>query len=655
MRLHYSYRYIYFITQIIFLWLFAQNILANNDDYQQRKYRSVLIISSYNPETERLTSTISDFINCFSQTIQNSTIQVENMNCKTYSTAFQWRTIMQDILTRHRQILDSGIVVTLGQEAWNSYIAQDSNLIANAPVVSALISDNCTELPTAQINTGTNRLRYWKDIKKIKYKAGIAYKYEIAKNIELGIKLYPKTKNVAFLYDNSLGGVCLKELMLRDIKRFPHLHPIIIDGQTQNAETVADKIKNLPQNTILLLGTWHVGKGDVYYVPKSVKQLTNGNPDIPIFTVTSIGMGINCIGGIVPKYQQCGEALAKICSDIATNTIRLDDLKLTYIPSHAVFDSQILADKGININRLPENASFINQKISIWANYKEYIIGIIIAIIFLVTVIFVQLRLVINFRRVSQQLTMSEHDLRISKDKAEESNKLKSAFIANMSHEIRTPLNAIVGFADLIAKGDTSKEEIDLFAGIINKNSEMLLGIINDILDLSRLESGRAQFKYSIVNIVEVCQNALHSIETIKKDGVELRLINQGINNYQVEVDSQKLNQILINLLSNACKFTKEGSIEITLTDDGEMFIVSVSDTGRGVPKEMAARIFQRFEKADEFVQGTGLGLSICEIAVKKMGGSIWLDTDYTEGARFTFKLPKHHFQKTNDTNQEIN
>ena len=156
--------------------------------------------------------------------------------------------------------------------------------------------------------------------------------------------------------------------MLRDIKRFPHLHPIIIDGQTQNAETVANEIKNLPQNTILLLGTWHVGKGDVYYVPKSVKQLTNGNPDIPIFTVTSIGMGINCIGGIVPKYQQCGEALAKICSDIATNTIRLDDLKLTYIPSHAVFDSQILADKGININRLPENASFINQKISIWAN-----------------------------------------------------------------------------------------------------------------------------------------------------------------------------------------------------------------------------------------------------------------------------------------------
>ena len=219
---------------------------------------------------------------------------------------------------------------------------------------------------------------------------------------------------------------------------------------------------------------------------------------------------------------------------------------------------------------------------------------------------------------------------------------MKSAFLANMSHEIRTPLNAIVGFSGLICSPENTPEEKELFLSLINKNSQLLLGIINDVLDLSRLESGRMQFAYVLTDVVDLSRNMLLSVEGQAQSGVKMNFVCAE-SSREVETDPQKLGQVIVNLLTNACKFTREGHINLELSFDDNAMNFSVSDTGRGVPAEMTERIFMRFEKVDEFVQGTGLGLSLCRMIVEKFGGKIWLDSSYTQGARFCFRIPLSH------------
>lgn len=234
---------------------------------------------------------------------------------------------------------------------------------------------------------------------------------------------------------------------------------------------------------------------------------------------------------------------------------------------------------------------------------------------------------------------MSEKELIIAKDRAEESNRLKSAFLANMSHEIRTPLNAIVGFSTVLAEENKNKEQQE-YLDIIQKNSDLLLRLINDILDLSRLESGRVQFNFSLCDITQLCRDQIAIINRVKKNAIAY--IFEADEPLSMVTDPQRLQQIFINLLNNAGKFTDTGTITLSynIEPDKNRVIFSVSDTGCGIPKEKQRQVFERFEKLNEFAQGSGLGLSICKLTINKMGGDIWIDPDYTKGSRFCFSHP---------------
>ena len=239
------------------------------------------------------------------------------------------------------------------------------------------------------------------------------------------------------------------------------------------------------------------------------------------------------------------------------------------------------------------------------------------------------------------QLKQTEAMLIQAKEKAEEADRLKSAFLANMSHEIRTPLNAIVGFSDVLSAGGASEEEQRGYFEIIRTNSDLLLRLINDILDVSRLEADRVILSLESCNVVQICQQVVASVAQAR------RSTNQFLFECEREVvemrtDVQRLQQVVINLLSNADKFTKEGTITLKLELDtaGNVAVFSVTDTGCGIPLDKQKRVFERFEKLNEYVQGTGLGLSICKLTVEKWGGEIWIDPAYTDGARFMFTHP---------------
>ena len=226
--------------------------------------------------------------------------------------------------------------------------------------------------------------------------------------------------------------------------------------------------------------------------------------------------------------------------------------------------------------------------------------------------------------------------------RAEESDKLKSAFLANMSHEIRTPLNAIVGFSSLMQSEELSQEERAEYCAIVVNNSEMLLTLLNDILDISSLECGKIRFNYASEEIVQICQHVLMTTAHTRQKGVEGRF-DCDVDSFMLTTDAHRLSQILINLLTNAGKFTSEGSITLGVRIDEEHneVLFSVTDTGPGIPLDKQEMVFNRFEKLDgNKKKGTGLGLAICRQIAMIVGGRIWVDPTYTGGARFIFAHP---------------
>ena len=231
-----------------------------------------------------------------------------------------------------------------------------------------------------------------------------------------------------------------------------------------------------------------------------------------------------------------------------------------------------------------------------------------------------------------------QKELEAARIKAEESDRLKSAFLANMSHEIRTPLNAIVGFSKLVIDAECTNEK-EQYAEIIERNSEILLNLFNDILDLSSLEADSLSFNIRPIKLIDICLQLEQQFCYKVKNGTKLILDDVDTERY-VSGDWNRIIQIISNLLSNAAKFTPKGEIHFGYREKEDFVEFYVKDSGIGIPAERVATIFQRFGKINDFVQGTGLGLTLCRMLVEKMGGRIWLRSQEGKGSRFYFTLP---------------
>lgn len=246
--------------------------------------------------------------------------------------------------------------------------------------------------------------------------------------------------------------------------------------------------------------------------------------------------------------------------------------------------------------------------------------------------------LLLNIQEVKEKEFELEEARRIA-EKAE----LKESFLANMSHEIRTPLNAIVGFTNIVTTcNDLPEEEKQEYMNIINKNTELLLKLINDILELSRLDAGQMSFDFSVCSVDKLINDIYITHQMLVPSHLTFLKEVPASSSLEVRVDIGRVTQVLTNFLNNACKFTSEGYIKlgyIYVEDRNEVHIY-VEDSGKGIPEEAQKIIFSRFYKHDEFTQGTGLGLSICKVIIKKLGGQIKLQSEEGKGSRFTIVLP---------------
>lgn len=606
----------------------------------------VVIVSSYSPREERMKATIDEFCERYkSRGGDGDNIRIENMNCGILAEATEWKENLWKLLSKYyADGQKPSMIVLLGNEASTAFFSITMKEIRATPVVVGIRSNNIVRLPNDRnldIKTWDPRPYYLnKDFKDYKIIGGYVYKLDVSVNLELLHDLYPKRDSIVFLSDNTIGGITLRAHFKHTMKNHPHYKIEWIDGREMTFQEVNNAIHDLKGNKAILVGTWRMDNSETLTLNNTTVSLGKSNKAIPAISLSSTGLGDWAIGGYIPDYQNVG---AKLADDVIKYEQTGLPPGLHMLSNLYKFDYEKLKEFKIPEEKLPEEYVLVNKPESIFETYTTEIIITATIIVLLIMALTVSLHYLILSKKLEKNLIERGNELEIARDKAEKANAMKSAFIANMSHEIRTPLNAIVGFSQLLTEPDiplTTEEKVE-YGGYIKMNSDTLLNLVNDILQISKMDAKSMVFNIVDADMVEICRTAAESARTNLNPGVsiETKLPDHPV---PVQTDILRLQQVFNNLLSNAKKFTDHGTITVAIefSPVPDEIRISVTDTGCGIPADKADYVFQRFKQIDSFKQGTGLGLSITRSIIENLGGRIWLDTEYSNGARFVFSHP---------------
>ena len=458
--------------------------------------------------------------------------------------------------------------------------------------------------------------------------------YYVKETIGLMRQLMPDMKRLAFISDDRY----ISEAVRGDVQQamtgsFPELAFEQLSTRNISTEMLLDTLKSYDKTTGLIYYSWFEthNQDDNNYLFDHIQEIITRFVHSPLFLLAPEDLSNNTFaGGYYVSVESFGDSLLQLIHRVLEGEFPRDIPPALGGKPAAYLCYPALQSYDIPVSLYPKEAVYINLPVSFFEQYKKEILMTVVLLLVVVSAVGYYIHIL---KRAHQR--MKEAQL-----KAEEANQLKSAFLANMSHEIRTPLNAIVGFSNLLSMVE-DKEEMLEYAGIIETNTELLLQLINDILDMSKIESGMYDFHVTQVDanqlMSEVEQVARLRIRT---DEVSLSFAER-LPQCVFHTDKNRLIQVLTNLVVNAIKFTSQGEIQIGYRlQDAHTLYFYVSDTGCGMSAEQCEHVFERFVKYNTFIQGTGLGLSICKMIIEKLGGEIGVQSESGKGSVFWFTLP---------------
>ena len=458
--------------------------------------------------------------------------------------------------------------------------------------------------------------------------------YYVKETIGLMRQLMPDMKRLAFISDDRY----ISEAVRGDVEQamtgsFPELAFEQLSTRNISTEMLLDTLKSYDKTTGLIYYSWFEthNQDDNNYLFDHIQEIITRFVHSPLFLLAPEDLSNNTFaGGYYVSVESFGDSLLQLIHRVLEGEFPRDIPPALGGKPAAYLCYPALQSYDIPVSLYPKEAVYINLPVSFFEQYKKEILMTVVLLLVVVSAVGYYIHIL---KRAHQR--MKEAQL-----KAEEANQLKSAFLANMSHEIRTPLNAIVGFSNLLSMVE-DKEEMLEYAGIIETNTELLLQLINDILDMSKIESGMYYFHVTQVDanqlMSEVEQVARLRIRT---DEVSLSFAER-LPQCVFHTDKNRLIQVLTNLVVNAIKFTSQGEIQIGYRlQDAHTLYFYVSDTGCGMSAEQCEHVFERFVKYNTFIQGTGLGLSICKMIIEKLGGEIGVQSESGKGSVFWFTLP---------------
>ena len=458
--------------------------------------------------------------------------------------------------------------------------------------------------------------------------------YYVKETIGLMRQLMPDMKRLAFISDDRY----ISEAVRGDVEQamtgsFPELAFEQLSTRNISTEMLLDTLKSYDKTTGLIYYSWFEthNQDDNNYLFDHIQEIITRFVHSPLFLLAPEDLSNNTFaGGYYVSVESFGDSLLQLIHRVLEGEFPRDIPPALGGKPAAYLCYPALQSYDIPVSLYPKEAVYINLPVSFFEQYKKEILMTVVLLLVVVSAVGYYIHIL---KRAHQR--MKEAQL-----KAEEANQLKSAFLANMSHEIRTPLNAIVGFSNLLSMVE-DKEEMLEYAGIIETNTELLLQLINDILDMSKIESGMYDFHVTQVDanqlMSEVEQVARLRIRT---DEVSLSFAER-LPQCVFHTDKNRLIQVLTNLVVNAIKFTSQGEIQIGYRlQDAHTLYFYVSDTGCGMSAEQCEHVFERFVKYNTFIQGTGLGLSICKMIIEKLGGEIGVQPESGKGSVFWFTLP---------------
>lgn len=459
--------------------------------------------------------------------------------------------------------------------------------------------------------------------------------YYIKETVELIYKLIPEMNRLAFISDDRY----ISEETRGDVKKtigeyFPDLRLELLSTTQISTEMLLDTLRSYNANTGIIYYSWFEShnREDNNYLFDHLQEIIHNFTPSPIFLLSSEDLSSNTFaGGCYVSTESFGESLLKILDRILEGGEQARNIPNGFGGKESAYLCYpVLELHNIPAYRYPSDAVYINKPQSF---FEQYRIEILFCVVLLTIIIFA----IIYYIRILRKAYTRLSEAMV---KAEQANQLKSAFLANMSHEIRTPLNAIVGFSNMLPDLE-NRDEMREYADIIETNTELLLQLISDILDMSKIEAGTFDFCPSLIDVNQTLEEIEQSMQLrLKGDAVTLAF-TERLPECELYMDKNRLMQLISNFVVNAIKFTESGYIHIGYRkENADTIYFYVSDTGCGMSQEQCEHVFERFVKYNPFIQGTGLGLSICYMIVDRLNGEIGVESVEGKGSTFWFRLP---------------